>query len=526
MAALIRVTGAHATLSGIRDPAEVLQAHLSVLHPGRFYSRAFKEKRWNGRVNLASGSTFPAGFVQRIRAVLDDRGQSPTVRSRGGISFPPESVSADCLEGITLWDHQLEAVHAVLQHPRGILHEPTGSGKTAMMAASARFFWEEKGWRSLVVVPRKGLAEQTRSAFDSFFGGTIPVGIAGDGRREEGAVVVATAQTLINFKAKTVKGRGRVAGDPWLRDLIEETDVLFLDECHRASSKSWYEIAMACPAMRRYGFSGTPIVADVLDDMNLEGATGRIVHHTESVSLVQKGLAAKPKIAMVMSLNASGPALPRVPAQLTSTKRLTPKLVDLPYADAYTKGIVQNSTLNESVVAATRWMVKRGRRVLVMCRRKEHFLNLQDLLEVAGVRHAALWGETVTEERLRAKHAFRDGEIDCILATTIFDEGEDIAGVGGIVLAEGVKAITSTLQRIGRGTRGDTEDVWVVDFVPTNHPTLQDHAHKRCVEYENASYEVVVVDDWPAKLGRLPRALLPFESWEATLESALLAEGA
>lgn len=521
MAATIRVDGASATLSGVLEPSDKLKGWLSFLHPGRFFSRAYKEKRWDGRVTLCEGREFPAGFARRVRDHLRDQGIRCDIKSVGGGSIDPDLLTRDYLHGVKLWDHQMGAIRAMLSNARGVLKEPTGSGKTAMMAAAARLFWEEKGWPSLIVVPKKGLAAQTRNAFEDFYDGDIDVGIAGDGLREDGPVVVATAQTLINFKDHTVKGRGRVRGDRWLRDLLRQTRVMFLDECHRAKSPSWYEISMFCRAFRRYGLSGTPILDEELDDLKLEGATGPIIHETSSAPLIDAGLAAHPKIAMVMSDNASGPELPRVPKVTKLGKKMTKKLVPMEYRDAYRAGVVDSDHHNRTVIAATRWMLRRKRKVLVLCRLKDHFIRLHEMLEDENIEHAALWGDTVTDEREEAKQAFKDGEIECILATTIFDEGEDVGGVGGIVLAEGVKALTSNLQRIGRGMRGDTDDVWVVDIVPTCHRTLTNHALQRCEDYEDAGYDVVVVEDWPRRkmLRNLPADLLPFEHWDAALKA-------
>jgi superfamily II DNA or RNA helicase len=220
---------------------------------------------------------------------------------------------------------------------------------------------------------------------------------------------------------------------------------------------------------------------------------------------------------MVMSEDASGPELRKVPV-ISSSKRngARKKFVAPDYRTAYRKAIVDSSHHNRTVVAATKWMLQRKRKVLVLCRLKDHFVRLSEMLQEEGIEHAALWGDTDTADREDAKLSFKHGVVNCILATTIFDEGEDLSGVGGLVLGEGVKAITTTLQRIGRGMRRDTEDVWVVDIVPTSHRTLTEHALQRCVDYEDAGYEVVVLEEWPVRsLRKLPNDLLPFETWDA-----------
>ena len=388
------------------------------------------------------------------------------------------------------------------------------SGKTAMVAAAARLFWEEKGWRSLIVVPRKGLAGQTRAALQRFYDDGIRVGIVGDGHRQAGPIVVGTAQTLAHFAPRTVRKRGRkpqrLAGDPWLADLLNQTDVLFLDECHRSKSDQWQSIASACPAVRRYGLSGTPLQEIEFNDIKLEGQTGPLIHETQATALIDRRLAARPKIVMVMSDRAST----RVEKVLT-LRHGRDVMRDPDYRAAYNQAIVESDAHNNAVLASVKWLRKRKRRVLVLCRLKAHFVKLAEGLADLGIEAACLWGSTHTEDRDEAKRAFADGEIECILATTIFDEGEDVGGIDAIVLAEGVSTNTSALQRIGRGMRPDSDDVWVVDIVPTGSDVLMEHAARRAEVYEREGYEVVVLEKWPSRLqpAQPPKDLLPFETW-------------
>ena len=151
----------------------------------------------------------------------------------------------------------------------------------------------------------------------------------------------------------------------------------------------------------------------------------------------------------------------------------------------------------------------------MLCRLKKHFARLAEGIQDLGIEVACLWGNTHTAERDEAKQMFADREINVILATTIFDEGEDVRGIDAIVLAEGVSTNTSALQRIGRGMRPDSEDVWVVDFVPLGSSVLTEHAARRADIYEGEGYEVEVVESWPKRLdaSRPPKDLLPFASW-------------
>lgn len=504
--AVIRIEGASARLVEITAPAAHLTDCLRFEHPGRKFVRAFKEGRWDGYVSFADGNRFPVGFALRVKAHLESAGYPCTIDDPSAKPLEAPEFDRDYLHGISLYDHQMEAVRAMLAHPRGFLKEPTGSGKTAMCAAAARLFWEKHGWRSLIVVPKKGLARQTRDAFARFYGGEVEVGLASEGLRLPGPIVVATAQTLIHFKdRKVTKTEGtssrkvKVDGDEWLRELIESTNVIFFDECHRTSSESWQQLAQACPAIRRYGLSGTPLTERELADVRLEGATGPLIHESNVTKLIQRGLAARPKIVMVAA-EAASEMLDFEPSK---------------YSDAYREAITDSDAHNNAVVLAVKWLIEHKRRVLVLCRLKQHFVNLATMLVDDGIEMAALWGDTATNERVEAKEMFARQDIQCILATTIFDEGEDVRGIDAIVLAEGVTANTSALQRIGRGMRRDSEDVWVVDFVPLGSDVLIEHASKRAAIYEREGYEVRVLESWPEDQPSLPPDdLLPFETWD------------
>jgi superfamily II DNA or RNA helicase len=134
------------------------------------------------------------------------------------------------------------------------------------------------------------------------------------------------------------------------------------------------------------------------------------------------------------------------------------------------------------------------------------------MLDKRGIAHHAVWGDTATEEREVAKAALRDKAVPVVLATTIWDEGEDIPSIDAIVLAEGVKSSTNALQRIGRGMRkGGDFEVWVVDFAPTCHATLRKHAAERCEAYESEGYSVRVVDEWDYENNA--DGILPFNDW-------------
>lgn len=524
--AQIFIKGPKARLSGA--PIEAADGVLAVASPGAKNSKAYKEGRWDGMVRLYDGCEFPAGLALKVYQCLSEQDFDVKVlESKEHLHAPDlERFTRDYLPGITLWDHQYEATLALIQSRRGITKVPTGGGKTEILACVGRFFWEEYGWRTLCITSRRDLISQTVDRLAGYYEGDLRVGQAGDGVKDvEGAhVVVGSAQTLLGYKTRVVKqrksrknprgGQRRVPADLTLRQMLQDVEVLVLDEAHHASSDSWYEIAEFCGAKRRYGMSGTPLKDEELADARMIGSTGQIVYEVDAEELIALGLCARPKIAMVCSQNASGPDLPKVNRVITNprTGQSFNKQTEMPYAQAYTEGIVENEVHHEAVMKAVLWLVDQKRKVLLITRRKAHYLRMAELLEEAGVAFVAAWGDTETVDRKAAKADFVQGGADVMLATTIFDEGTDVPGIDALVLAEGVKVNTNVLQRIGRGMRrkdGDN-DVWVIDFIAYCHPVLEDHGLKRCQTYENEGYEVTLVEDWPAPGVEFEKDLLPF----------------
>jgi len=524
--AIIGVKGAWAQLH--HAPLDTLSDTLTVLDPGRWYNRAFKERRWDGKVRLYKGNSFPAGFVPLVKKALDAAGYSVQVSGLGVGGIDVSRFGRDYLPGIELWDNEYEGALALLKNRNGYIKSPTGSGKTEIIAAAARYLWEEKGWRTLVVVPKKGLAKQTAERLRHYYGDDLTVGQCGDGVKTTGDVTVATAQTLIGFRPRKRKGR-IICANPLLTVLVKTREVLVLDESHHTSANTWYEIAMASNAVRRFGLSGTPIKKQALADMKFLGATGPLLYEAQTSVMIEQKLLTKPKIAVVYSDASSEKPFPThiVPYRDRVTGELKQRRAGIPYKDAYEQGIVYSKRHNRAVVRAVEWLVDRKRNTLVLCRRKAHWLLLSEMFKAAGIDFIALWGNTNTDRRDEAKALLGDRKISVILATTIFDEGEDIRCIDAIVLAEGVKTVVNSIQRLGRGMRtekGGENDLWVVDFCPTCHIRLREHAIARCEAWEGEGYEVVVVDAWPEPDELLldEKALLPFLNWDAAVK---LSEG-
>lgn len=499
---------------------DFVQKSRAIFEDTLFIARSLGLRAREGKPKLVKGSLYYrvsiSGALDTIptRLLRKQAGPRKQVKNPLRVGFNVVPVGREPFYGF-----QLDCDHLYLLDDFTVTHN---SGKTEDIFATASYLWDARSWRSLILEPTKGLMRQTYERARVYFDDWITVGMAGDGERIEGNILIATAQTMQHWKPTRTK-RGIQPAEAWLREVLKGYEVLFLDECHRASSPMWYDIAMNSGALCRYGFSGTPIKDSQIDDMKLIGATGPIIFDVGATKLIDQGLAAKPKILMVMSPNASGPSIENEVEdefeeeverlRLEAEKKKSRKEPATPskYRLAYRRGIIRNEIHNRAVVRGAQWMVDQGRKTLLLCRYKEHFNALAEMLEADGTKFIGVWGKTDNSDRDHAKEAMGSGKVSLVLATGIWDEGEDIPGVDGIVLAEGVKATTNSRQRVGRGMRGDTEDVWVLDFVPTCYKTLREHAAQRAEAWEGEEYEVLVWTEWPEDGDVLE---LPFGRWD------------
>lgn len=513
--AIITIKGGWADMYG--GPMSALMECLSFDDPDRHNNAAFKDGRWDGKRPLYTGRSFPAGLCGRVSDHLKSLGYNVRIvwpNPLKGLKLT--RFGRDYLPGIKLRGHQYDACLTLFTNPRCSLRIPTAGGKTEVYIAAARYLWEEKGWKSLILLGKRGLCDQTVKRCMKYYGSDIPVGQIGDGVRTFGTVNVGTAASLIAFKPRVIGDKLKL-GDPELEEFLKTIDVLFIDEAHHTKAKTWWDVAMACGAKVRYGGSGTPLTGEELPDAMLVGATGPVLFEADATDLIEQGLASKPKIAMVMAENASEPNLGFTwgTRYESMTQMVVPCKVYPNYDEAYRRGIVESDRHNETVIRCAKWFVARNRPTVILTRKKAHFRKLKDMLQATGLRYRAIWGDTSTFARNAAKDALTNRSIDVLLATTILDEGEDVPVIGAMIFAEGVKSYVNAVQRVGRGMRvSGAGDVWIVDIVSLCAEVLVSHASQRAEAWERQGYEVRLVTDWPKPGQPSPKNLLPFENWD------------
>jgi len=448
----------------------LLDDALAIENKNARFNTAVQPGKWDGRRHMfyADGRTFPKGIMPRVKKLLREAGykvmKTRDERKRLPGPYSGNRVLRDMLSGITLRPDQMKVIHAALEKGSGLLHCATGAGKTEIAAAIIKTLVEK---RTLFLVHTKQLLNQARERIALRLG-TIEehIGVIGDGRFEPKHITIATVQSLTRVNGTAQK---RI-----IAKYLKTIELLFLDETHHASAKSFYRLVQRIDAPWRYGMSGTPFGLADGKGLMVESAFGAVVAKVTNQELIDLGVNAKPTILMV-EVN-------------------EPKLdTDLDWQSVYKEGIVLNAHRNQFIVDWAATFAGKKWPTLIIVKELWHGDNLAEMLRLANIKHAFVHGQMPTSEVERQKVRLTEGKVHVLVASPIFGEGVDIPSVRALIIADGGQSAAAVLQKIGRGLRRKAGDnrLNVIDFSDQTHKWLSRHSQERLVLYENEGFEVV-----------------------------------
>lgn len=420
---------------------------------GAQFSKPYKRGVWDGYKRLMTRDyLFPTGLLQQVVVALQEDNHSVQVVDNRDAP-EPQGGTFD-LNTITLRDYQLDAAQKAVEAKQGILKIATGGGKTALAVALTKYF----GLKTLFVVNTKELIYQAKASYEkeiNFKSGEL--GYIGDGKWEPGSfVTIASIDTLYSrYK------------NPECAEFLREIDVMFIDECHTASSDSFYSIAISCPAFYRFGLSATPLDRTDGGDLRLLGCVGDLIVDIPNKLLVDKGI------------------LPR--ANIIFDKITAPEIPKkTQYASVYKLGVSENEQLLGKVVEWTKIAHERNLSVLILAEEIKHGKAIDkalwDSTDGAFIPHQFIFGEDKTAERKQALDSFQNRRLPVLIASTILDVGVSIDTIDVLILAGSKKSKIRTLQRLGRALR--SKMAIVIEFSNFCHRYLLEHSLKRFEDYK------------------------------------------
>lgn len=382
--------------------------------------------------------------------------------------------------------YQTKVISDACSRVRGIIKAATGSGKTAMISGIIAALGK---YPTVVYVPSQDLLFQTAAEIERFItdhdGNKIKVGLIGGGVKKIENINVMTIQTAvralggvwIRFDDEDVDDDNTDISDRQeeIKNLIQNTKVLFFDECQHCRSETCQIISdYSVNAQYRYGCSGTPY-RDQGDDILIESCFGETICDINASYLIKQGFLVRPTIYFKYFNNMKG-----------SSKSS--------YVNIYKEAIVQNDLRNAYIAQQAKKLAHEGRSVLILCKQLKHGRILNKMIEGSIFLH----GSTSKKNRLDHLNKMRDEEEKITIASTIFDQGINVRALDGLILAGSGKSPTRALQRIGRTLRKypGKDDAIVIDFWD-DCKYLKEHSRAREKIYKTEKEFKIIKDGFP-----------------------------
>ena len=427
--------------------------------------------RWDGKQRLMSKSLcFPVGMLSAVEEIFTEKNiayRKVDNRTKPNYGKPMSPISDS---KFSERDYQRNTIKKCIAAGSGIVKMCTGSGKSFVIASLVAHY----NTKSIIYVVSIDLLHQMVSTLKDSFG--IDAGIIGDGHcniKQINVMTIWTAGAAFDKKLETKYAEdtdcsaGKIKNKEDIRNLVRQADVIILDECQYGGSDTFQFLDKESKkSYNRFLFSGTPW-RESGDDILLEAVAGEKIVDVSASMLIKKGFLVRPNIVF---------------------KDVSPiRGVGKTYPEVYSKYIINNDERNNMAVEACKNFVKKDLKVLILFRNINHGEIISEKLSNANIEHSFLSGKDSTKDRDIGVFKIKNGEVNVILASTIFDVGVDIPILDALINMGGGKSTGKMLQRIGRVIRSypGKDSAYIIDFYD-QCKYLRDHSQ---VRYKTACSE-------------------------------------
>jgi len=401
----------------------------------RFGGRFTHEGEWYA--TLMHGNRFASGLVPHVYALCQHYKQPIEVRDsrdRPEDGYPWFTVKAP-------WRPYQEEIHKkVIVRSRGVIDAPPRSGKTLMAVRLIDTY----ALPTVYLAPSVPIVAQTYKVMCKFFGSDMVARLDGDARVEEKdiskPIVIATAQSAT-----------RQPPEWWAT-----RQLLVIDEFHHSAAETYHQInALASNAYYRFCFTGTHFRTGE-DRLAMEAICSQVIHRLGVSELVAGSYIASPRVVYS-------------PIQGKSISSGDWKKV-------YRECIVKDEARNEKIAWLAKSLISMNTPTLVLVRWIQHARLLTEMIpgaEMVKGGESALTGRTIEE--------FKEGNVMCLVGTTVIGEGVDIPNAGAEIFAASGNAGVSMMQAYFRPlTQARNKPTgYVYDFVDNHHARLRAWSNAR-----------------------------------------------
>ncbi len=345
---------------------------------------------------------------------------------------------------VSIRDYQQEAIDEILQdyysgHKRLLVHLPTGSGKTIVMAALAKVLDK----KTLILAHREELIAQAVDKFRLFWPG-VSIGVCMAERDEiHHQIVVGSVQSCSRPKRlEKLQSLG--------------FDLMMIDEAHHSAADSYQSIINACGFSKGtdkllVGVTATPArgdkqpLGDTFDKITFSRSIGTMIRAGYLSPVIGRKILTSFVLERIRTQNGD-----------FAINELA-EAVNTPERNAFIVGKFQEYA--------------NGRKTVAFCCNVEHCQDLAAAFNNAGIPAVAVWGDMEPPDRKQALNDLKSGKVQLATSCGILTEGYDEPSITAVIMARPTRSAALYIQCIGRGLRlwPGKQDCLVLDFSDQGH---------------------------------------------------------
>ena len=270
----------------IMDEVNVVILNLSVEHYEYFYEKygmftktyhfdpKYKLGIWDGKIRFFSrtGET-SIHFLSEIVPELKKLNYNISIKdNRSPVVIDIPKIDNTFLQsyGITLGDHQVNAINLSTENNSGIVLAGTGAGKSIITACLLKLYEKYCNFRCLVIVPTTDLVLQTSGDIAKF---DVDVGYLYDKKDLDHKHLVSTWQSLGN-----------------MRQIMGDYNCIIVDECHGVKGHVLKKMMLenGSKAVVRLGLTGT-LPEHKTDRTTIISVLGNVLCEIPAYKLIESG---------------------------------------------------------------------------------------------------------------------------------------------------------------------------------------------------------------------------------------------
>ncbi len=452
------------TLGGIGINVEVFNTFKSWVPGQSEYYRdyyALFEKYWSGDLN---GDAIVLDIPEALR-------ESVIEAKEGYVKKHKMTLYGEQTEGLLyLRPYQRQALEYWRSHGRVCMLEmATGTGKTKTAFACIKNLFKEGGRVPVIIaVPTAEVARQWSSGWFDVFGEYPKVYESGKNSREsvrENASVLGKEAVIIGTYSFL---SGKYFSNKVLPYLTRHKPALVADEAHHAGAKEFrnvldnaylYRLGLSATPIRQFDDEGSSVISNFfgknqfsysLGEAIKDGYLSKYKYYPKFAELSDDEIYEYAQLTKKMLKAFAEQSESDLSADREKYEYSRKALV---YARA--KVIKKASAKYLEMRSILESLKNKGElsRLMVFCEDTDQLRIIVNELASKGVNYRIMSGKTPDAERAKIISNFSSGNLDCIVAMKVLDEGVDIGLAERAILMSSAKDPRQYVQRVGRVLR-------------------------------------------------------------------------